>query len=289
MKRTLFILASLVFCVIALPSAATGQSVEAALKSQYVGKILALRHPFEKKSQVYDATGKALRGGDEGPWTLYGRLLVKKVRVEKKSLVLEGQRLSYLRVDDHLAPAQSHEKLKVQINLAQPLASADDAVSILGNVFALTDEDVVKSSPRFWQNYLSAQLLHTHLTDEDTDSAREKPKGLTLVDIDPDGGLKPGKTRVEMRDGVIRPHPRFTPEPEYTEAARGQRYQGTLVLSMVIDTAGKVRAPTILRPLGMGLDENAVSKILTWRFNPATVDGKPVAVLLNVEVAFNLY
>jgi hypothetical protein len=29
--------------------------------------------------------------------------------------------------------------------------------------------------------------------------------------------------------------------------------------------------------------------ILTWRFDAAKVDGKPVAVEMNVEVSFNLY
>jgi Gram-negative bacterial TonB protein C-terminal len=34
----------------------------------------------------------------------------------------------------------------------------------------------------------------------------------------------------------------------------------------------------VVHPLGMGLDENAVATVSTWRFAPATKDGQPVAV-----------
>jgi len=276
--------------VISLTAAAAGQNVEAALNTQYGGKILALRHSLEKNSQVYDSTGKMLKGGDEGPWTLYGRFLVKKLRVDKNSLLVEGQRLFYVRAGDVLAPAQSPEKLKVEIKLVQPLASVEEANGLLGQVFCLTDEDVVKSAPRIWQNYLSAQLLHVPVADSATEPEKLKGKGLVVVELDGAGdAVKHEKTRVPLRDGVTWPRATFTPDPEYSDAARRQRYQGTLVLGMVIDATGKVRAPNIIRPLGMGLDENAVKKVLTWRFDPGKVDGKAVAVEMNVEVSFNLY
>jgi hypothetical protein len=38
------------------------------------------------------------------------------------------------------------------------------------------------------------------------------------------------------------------------------------------------------RTLGLGLDEKAIEAVKNWRFEPATKDGKPVAVAINVEV-----
>lgn len=286
MTRILSILLSALLFLTAVAASASDQSVESALNGQYGGKILALLHPIEKGSQVYDADGKVLKGGHEGPWTLLGRILVKKIRVENTSLLIEGQRLAYVQAGHDLAPVATRQKCKVQINFAKPPASADEANALLGHVFALTDEDVVKSAPRFWQKYLSAQLLHAPAEESHSGTPHT---AFTMIDIDADGRTKPGKTRVEMRNGVARPHARYTPEPDYTEAARHERYQGVLVLEIIVDSTGKVRTADILRPLGMGLDENAVSKVLTWRFDPAKVDGKPVAVQMNVEVAFNLY
>jgi TonB family protein len=39
----------------------------------------------------------------------------------------------------------------------------------------------------------------------------------------------------------------------------------------------------------MGLDEKALEAVRQWRFDPATQDGQPVAVLVNIEVNFRLY
>jgi TonB family protein len=188
-------------------------------------------------------------------------------------------------------PARSGGKVKMQINFAQPPTSAKEANALLGHVFALTDEDVVKSAPGSWQKYLSAQLLHTPTEEPPSGlaSGRQRPIAFSMVEIEADGRIAADKTRVEMRDGVIRPHPRYTPEPDYTEVARHQRYQGVSVMEIIVDNTGKVRAANIIRPLGMGLDDSAVSKVLTWRFDPAQVDGKSVAVQMNVEVSFNLY
>jgi len=288
MNRTLSIHAFLFLLLAASTAFAADQSIESALNNQYSGKTLALLHPIDKSSQVYDADGNVLKGGQEGSWTLFGRVLVKKVRVEKTSVLIEGQRLAYVQGRHDFSPARSGGKLKVQINFTKAPASADEANALLGHVFALTDEDAIKAAPRFWQKYLSAQLLHTPLSHSSVDPAGEKPKGLRIVEIDPAGAMRP-ETRVQLRKGVTPPRPLFTPEPEYAEAARQQRYQGLLVLEIIVDSAGKVRAPIILRPLGMGLDENAVNMVLTWRFDPAKVDGKPVAVAMNIEVAFNLY
>src|ERR1044071_1629856 len=140
MNRTLSSLISSLLFLTALTAAAADQSVEAALNSQYGGKILALLHPIDKGSQVYDPDGKVLKGGHEGSWTLFGRILVKKVRVEKTSVLIEGQRLAYVQGRHDFSPVQSGGKLKVQINFTKAPTSADEANALLGHVFALTDE-----------------------------------------------------------------------------------------------------------------------------------------------------
>ena len=288
MNRRLSILASFILFLTALTAVAADQSVESALNSQYGGKVLALLHPMEKSSQVYDADGKVLKGGKEGTWTLYGRILVKKIRIDKNSVQIEGKRLAYVQAGGNLAPHESGGPLKVQINFTQPPASADEANALLQHVFALTGEDVVRAAPRFWQKYLAAQLLHTPAEESHSGSAQQKPAAITMIELDADGRAKPEKTRLEVRDGVSIPRARFAPEPEFNEGALHERYRGELALEVIVDSTGKVRDASILRPFGMGLDENAVSKVLTWRFDPATVDGKPVAVEMNVEIAFNL-
>ena len=44
----------------------------------------------------------------------------------------------------------------------------------------------------------------------------------------------------------------------------------------------------VVRPLGLGLDEKAIEAIKKWRFRPGVKNGKPVAVLVTIEVNFRL-
>jgi len=39
----------------------------------------------------------------------------------------------------------------------------------------------------------------------------------------------------------------------------------------------------------MGFDEQAVHAVQMWKFEPAMKDGKPVPVMIKVEVNFRLY
>ncbi len=92
-----------------------------------------------------------------------------------------------------------------------------------------------------------------------------------------------------MGGGVSSPRVVYSPEPEYSEEARKAKYQGTVVLHLIIGSDGRPRDIRIQRSLGLGLDEKAIETVRTWRFEPAKKDGQPVAVAINVEVNFNLY
>jgi TonB family protein len=61
------------------------------------------------------------------------------------------------------------------------------------------------------------------------------------------------------------------------------------VLWLVVDANGLPQNIKVQRALGMGLDEEAVKAVKRWRFQPATKDGEPVPVMINVEVNFRLY
>jgi len=88
--------------------------------------------------------------------------------------------------------------------------------------------------------------------------------------------------------GTSAPVPLYRIEPEYSEMARQAKYQGTVLLSVVVDTSGHAVNISVLRPLGMGLDQQAMAAVSQWRFKPGMKDGKPVPVYANVEVNFRL-
>jgi periplasmic protein TonB len=89
--------------------------------------------------------------------------------------------------------------------------------------------------------------------------------------------------------GVSAPSLIFSPDPEFSDEARKAKYQGTVIVRIIIGTDGRVRDAHIQRSLGMGLDEKALDAVHRWKFEPAKKDGQAVAVAVNVEVNFRLY
>jgi TonB family protein len=93
---------------------------------------------------------------------------------------------------------------------------------------------------------------------------------------------------VRLGNGVSAPRVISSREPPYSEDARKAKIQGTVMLSLIVDTNGKPVDVTVVLPLGQGLDEKAVEAVKTWRFQPGTKDGQPVSIQTTIEVSFRL-
>ncbi|HEV7221010.1 MAG: energy transducer TonB [Terriglobales bacterium] len=78
------------------------------------------------------------------------------------------------------------------------------------------------------------------------------------------------------------------PSPKYSKKARRAHFQGNVALSLVVGTDGLPRDIRVQRSVGYGLDEEAVKAVRKWRFAPALMDGKAVAVNQDVFVEFHL-
>ena len=61
-----------------------------------------------------------------------------------------------------------------------------------------------------------------------------------------------------------------------------------MVLEIEIDTLGRVNNPRVLQGLGYGLDENAITAVQKWKFDPAKRDGMPIRFKMQVELQFQL-
>ena len=90
------------------------------------------------------------------------------------------------------------------------------------------------------------------------------------------------------RTGISAPTLLRKVEPEYSEAARAAKYQGTVVLYIEVEPDGVARNIRVIRGLGLGLDEKAIEAIRQWKFKPGMKDGQPVTVAATVEVNFRL-
>lgn len=89
--------------------------------------------------------------------------------------------------------------------------------------------------------------------------------------------------------GDVKPPEKINyPSPQYTEIARKARIQGVVIVEAIIDKSGKVTNVKVLKGLPMGLDQAAADAVSRWTFKPATLNGKPVAVIYNLTVNFQL-
>jgi periplasmic protein TonB len=100
----------------------------------------------------------------------------------------------------------------------------------------------------------------------------------------------PARSNEPVRAGgdVLLPVRTHYVAPNYTEIARRARVEGTVVIDATIDKEGNVIDAKILRGLAMGLDQSALAAVKAWKFEPGTLDGRPVAVYYTVTATFTL-
>jgi TonB family protein len=79
------------------------------------------------------------------------------------------------------------------------------------------------------------------------------------------------------------------PEPQYTEDARKNQIVGTVVLKVVFASNGSVTNIRTVSGLPYGLTERAIAAARQIKFVPATKDGHPVSMWMQLEYNFNLY
>jgi len=290
-------------------ASASTQEAENALK-EFEGKVLILRHPLRNDSLRYDAEGKVLKGGPEESWTTNGVLLIDRIELTPEKISIAGRRIFILfgkkglvlmefkRLKDRGSPPLS-PSIKTEISLDQPVNSAEQARAVLSRVFALNTAGLFDSLPDFWRRYLAGHLRYDSSLKQDEEfywNYKREESLIPVQSLEPttksgtgDDEIKKPVFHVGKDDQVKAPQAKFTSAPEYSAIAQYENYQGIVVVSIVVASDGTVHNVRLLRALGMGLDDIARATVQTWRFRPATHNKEPVAVEMNIEVAFDLH
>jgi Gram-negative bacterial TonB protein C-terminal len=150
---------------------------------------------------------------------------------------------------------QAVERLKPQIKLAAD--SADSYIKLSGKLS--------RSKAQEWTD--RSEFLHDY---------EQFPKVSGLI-------IYKGKD-VTTKARVLE-----KPEPAYTEEARDHQVTGTVVLRAIFAADGKVRAIVPVVRLPHGLTGCAIRAARKIRFIPATKEGKPVSMWMELQYNFNLY
>lgn len=90
--------------------------------------------------------------------------------------------------------------------------------------------------------------------------------------------------------GVVLPTIVKEVKPQYTQEAIDAHIEGFVQLAIVIEADGSVSDVRVTESLDptFGLDDQAVKAAWQWSFKPATKDGKPVAIGVDLQLRFML-
>lgn len=100
----------------------------------------------------------------------------------------------------------------------------------------------------------------------------------------PGGGQPPDESRPATKATILN-----APRPEYTEAARTNKTQGTVKVRVLLGADGRVKQARVEAGLPDGLDERAIEAASRLRFRPATDrDGRAVDSWVTVSVNFTI-
>jgi len=92
-----------------------------------------------------------------------------------------------------------------------------------------------------------------------------------------------------MARGDTPPRPLTTVEADFTDAARKNKIQGIVTVSVLVNEDGIPIDPQIVHSLEPGLDERAIEAVLKYRFLPAMHEGEAIAKRIIVSINFRLY
>jgi TonB family protein len=276
------------------------------LQSRYEGKQVMLRSFYCGNKLKFDVDGNLVAGGPSGAWTLCRNIRIHKIALKDGKLEIAGQRIpliydsnqqqfrNVLEVIDKKKAKGLADRQRVAIEVLLPPNPDDQAVAtMLDRLFYSSDEEFTEAAPDFWKPFFQHRAdresgLNPVSHSGPTEAKGAQPSGPTGQTSQVTAADGPNEV-LHIGNGVKPPVAVYQPDPDYSEDARVAGYQGTTTLTIVIGPDGKVYRPRLSQALGLGLDEQARDKVLTWRFQPAIKDGKPVAVEVSVEVQFNLY
>ncbi len=176
---------------------------------------------------------------------------------------------------------EANQALKIDSGFGQALITKSMALYRLNryaeSMAAL--EDFLKVAA----NDPDADVWREQLKGIQSAAGRERPDGSAATAPAGDEPVFKGK-EVTTKARVLE-----KPEPTYSESARRAGVTGTVVLQAVFASDGSVKNVFVTRALSFGLTSKAVKAAKRIQFTPATKDGKPVSMWLELQYNFNLY
>jgi hypothetical protein len=206
---------------------------------------------YQDDDLKYDSSGVVVGTPKRGSWA-ESVVKVRSIKVRRKDIVLRCHRggFAYDSKTKKFAPLIA-DKREVTITI-----QADPATLTPANLDTLEHAVLAQTAklddvPEYWREFLVRGDQ-----DPKKDSRGATTQGEVVAAVQSNG-----HPVFRIGSGVTAPRALKHDEPGFTEVARQTRYQGTVVLSSVIDDQGVPTQIKIEKALGMGLDDAAVNSV----------------------------
>ena len=230
--------------------------------------------------ELLGSDGKLTSVGKPGFGPSDGRVVVQQVQLAPNKLTLIGTRpldvFNQTKEKWELVNIGRSTSIEILLPAGEP---ANSSIPRLLNTVFLQQSELAKinCSADEQQAFLDdLRKLMRHAAPIDNPKL---PDAGSLDELHP-YCLPGGDRAYRVGRGITAPHAKHAPDPQYAEAARQAKLQGTTVLLVIVTPSGLPSAISVQRSLGSGLPENlrqvgheldlrAVEAVSQWTFDPA--------------------
>jgi hypothetical protein len=249
--------------------AEVSEADQIALRAQYVKKVLIFRKSFRVLGRLeVNADGSVAGNPKPGFWSMDGACQVQALGFDQDRVTVKCAKLWANVKDDgqlHYFPASAALKgntdypqsIEVVFRIAKEEMSASDFKDRVSQIFLGEGESLLSATPAPIVAYIQKVPIEP--------------------DVDPTGA-KPF-------DGTP-PKAISTPSPGLSREAALVGQAGKEDFIALVDQDGRASVMAFTHILQYGLEETTMEAVKTWKFQPATKDGKPVAVRMAMEVEY---
>lgn len=277
-------------CVLAVAfvfavAAGAKPKLDKELRRAFVGKTYTLKSTCPKSVLNFNAAGEITDDCRPGNWALYSAFHIDGISRSENKLTVSGKRLIGTAVAADTAVGleiPDPYRLVLNFQISASLTDVPSVTAVITRAFESEEERAAELAP-YEALFRAVPMLPMH---QPPAKAVPPPCGETkpIGMLGPDRPVYPTITDC--------PEARYE-NPKALEARRDPANTDVMpevfitgdgaLLLIVVNERGRPEILKIVRRVGLGLDENKIKLVAAWKFDPAKLAGKPIAVPLWVQ------
>jgi TonB family protein len=281
-------------------------SLEHDLSGIFVGRSFTIRNFYRGSHLHFDGNGGLLGKSEPGYWSRDGMVKISSVKTSAEGeIVFQGERYCVLFDSSagEFLNVKTGDNVEVSVQLPAGERKLELAIPTLYKVFLTGKDSLPDLVPPYWRDCLSQKVgrpdKHSPWECEPRDRQQvpDFSKRKIVWDVPlPDRSLHNGtrlyaikhKVGFLAEDGTRAPEVLVAPDPIFQWEQRRTTLEAmVLVVAFTVAEDGKPQNCSIVSPVGMGLDDDAIQAMAEWKFSPGNRDGKPVPVHARVVFEIN--